>query len=169
MKVPGRLTLSGTMGSFDDQRRAGWNMCLEEIERLNKEETQPEVGETWFVQINQRVEVSKAKVIEITDKTIVLQDAEDLMVFGTDTGTRYVRNKITFLEKLEAAEFKPDYRASVEAIKFALSIDDGMDWLGYWNEGEFEICRREWPEAPDECYIGADPFFKPTEKSASEN
>ncbi|WP_186276575.1 hypothetical protein [Burkholderia gladioli] len=50
---------------------------------------------------------------------------------------------------------------AVAAIRFALEADEGMTWLWLWNEGEFEICRREWPEAPDECYIGADMFFAP--------
>lgn len=28
-----------------------------------------------------------------------------------------------------------------------------------WNEGCFAECRKEWPEAPAECYIGADPLY----------
>jgi hypothetical protein len=49
-----------------------------------------------------------------------------------------------------------DNSAPVAAIQFALSADEGMTWLRLWNEGEFEACRREWPEASDDCYIGAD-------------
>lgn len=29
-------------------------------------------------------------------------------------------------------------------------------FLRCWNEGDFDACRKEWPEAPAECYIGAD-------------
>jgi hypothetical protein len=53
---------------------------------------------------------------------------------------------------------------AVAAIQFALEADEGMEWLGLWNEGEFERCRREWPEAPKECYIGADQFDKEADR-----
>lgn len=48
--------------------------------------------------------------------------------------------------------------ASVAAIQFALETDDGLDFLRLWNEGEFDAIRREWPEAPEAIYIGADPL-----------
>ena len=51
-----------------------------------------------------------------------------------------------------------DNSASVAAIQFALSGEDGLAFLRCWNEGDFDACRREWPEAPVECYIGADPL-----------
>jgi hypothetical protein len=36
--------------------------------------------------------------------------------------------------------------------EFLLSTDDPMDFLRCWNEGNFEACRREWPEAPEAVY-----------------
>jgi len=47
--------------------------------------------------------------------------------------------------------------ASAAAIEFALTADEGMSFLRCWNEGDFEACRKEWPEAPEVCYVGADP------------
>lgn len=38
------------------------------------------------------------------------------------------------------------------AMEFALSGDDGMEWLRLWNEGCFDECREHWPEAPEACY-----------------
>ncbi|MFM0595359.1 hypothetical protein [Paraburkholderia dilworthii] len=55
-----------------------------------------------------------------------------------------------------------DNSASVAAIQFALEADEGMEWLSLWNEGSFDSCRREWPEAPQECYVGADPLMPET-------
>jgi len=52
-----------------------------------------------------------------------------------------------------------DDSAAVAAIQFALHGEEGMAFLRCWNEGNFDACREEWPEAPDECYIGADPLF----------
>lgn len=50
--------------------------------------------------------------------------------------------------------------ASVAAIKYALQNGlDGLDFLRYWNEGEFDIVRREWPDAPESVFIGADPLY----------
>nr|QOQ33437.1 hypothetical protein [Pseudomonas syringae pv. actinidiae] len=51
--------------------------------------------------------------------------------------------------------------AAVAAIKFALNDDDGMQFLRLWNEGEFDVIRSEWPEAPDEVFSDADQFHKP--------
>lgn len=48
--------------------------------------------------------------------------------------------------------------AAAAAIQFALTGEEGMAYLRCWNEGNFEACRREWPEAPEDCYIGADPL-----------
>ncbi len=50
--------------------------------------------------------------------------------------------------------------AAVAAIQFALETDDGMAFLRCWNEGDFDSIRKEWPEAPKEVFIGADPFYK---------
>lgn len=50
--------------------------------------------------------------------------------------------------------------AAVAAIQFALADDDGMQFLRLWNEGEFDVIRSEWPEAPEEVFIGADPLHK---------
>lgn len=60
--------------------------------------------------------------------------------------------------------------ASVASIKFALETDEGLAFLKYWHDGDFDDCRRVWPEAPAECYIGADPLFKPEveERSAAD-
>lgn len=52
--------------------------------------------------------------------------------------------------------------AAVAAIQFALEDDDGLDFLSYWNAGEFDVIRRNWPEAPETVYIGADPLHAST-------
>lgn len=35
--------------------------------------------------------------------------------------------------------------------------DDAIAFLRNWNEGEFDVLRKEWPEAPEEIYH-ADPL-----------
>lgn len=50
-----------------------------------------------------------------------------------------------------------DNRAAVAAIQFALDCEEGLAFLRCWNQGDFDTCRKEWPEAPAECYVGADP------------
>ncbi|WP_432780698.1 hypothetical protein QZH44_30035 (plasmid) [Pseudomonas corrugata] len=52
--------------------------------------------------------------------------------------------------------------AAVAAIQFALEDNDGMQFLRLWNEGDFDVIRLEWPEAPEEVFIGADPLHKPS-------
>lgn len=49
--------------------------------------------------------------------------------------------------------------AAVAAIEYALQPDsDGMEFLRVWFEGGFDTIRREWPEAPETVFIGADPM-----------
>ncbi|GIC77146.1 hypothetical protein [Moritella sp. F3] len=48
--------------------------------------------------------------------------------------------------------------ASTAAIQFALETDCGLDFLRCWNEGNFDACREEWPEAPMGVFEGADPL-----------
>lgn len=50
--------------------------------------------------------------------------------------------------------------AAVAAIQFALETDEGLNFLRLWNEGEFDILREEWPDAPEDVYIGADPLYE---------
>lgn len=50
--------------------------------------------------------------------------------------------------------------ASTAAIKFALDThtDGGMEFLRCWFHSDFESIRKEWPEAPEAVFIGADPL-----------
>lgn len=49
-------------------------------------------------------------------------------------------------------------------IDFVLSqrAECELEFLRAWREGNFKACREEWPEAPDEVYIGADQFHPKT-------
>lgn len=50
--------------------------------------------------------------------------------------------------------------AAVAAIQFALETDQGLVFLQCWNEGDFDSIKKEWPEAPNAVFDGADPLFK---------
>lgn len=56
---------------------------------------------------------------------------------------------------------KETHLAAVAAIQFALTNPEGMEFLRLWNEGEFDALRRQWPEAPDSVYIGAEDVARP--------
>ena len=58
--------------------------------------------------------------------------------------------------------------AAVAAIQFALETDMGLTFLRLWNQGDFDKTRREWPEAPEAVYIGADPLHPETAREISE-
>ncbi|CAG9169911.1 helix-turn-helix domain-containing protein [Cupriavidus pinatubonensis] len=66
---------------------------------------------------------------------------------------------------MSTASEQPDSSAAVAAIQFALTADEGMEYLRCWNQGEFDACRREWPEASSDCYIGADPLYARSQTS----
>lgn len=53
--------------------------------------------------------------------------------------------------------------AATAAIRFALEdagdTYEAIDFLRAWNDGDFPEIRRDWPEVPDDVFIGADPLF----------
>lgn len=67
------------------------------------------------------------------------------------------------LKDMSVSDEQEQNDPGLAAIEFALSLDDAQDmelFLLLWNEGNFESCRINWPKAPEECYIGADPLLK---------
>jgi len=50
--------------------------------------------------------------------------------------------------------------SAVAAIKFALETDEGLPFLRLWMYGEFDKIRAEWPDAPLDVFIGADPTLR---------
>ncbi len=52
----------------------------------------------------------------------------------------------------------PSTAAIAFALENATSDHDGMEFLRCWNEGAFDTIRDQWPEAPEEVFIGADPL-----------
>lgn len=74
------------------------------------------------------------------------------------------QSKYLLLSSLEAiatldiTEVK-EMNAAVAAVLFALETDDGMSFLRLWNEGEFDVIRKEWPDAPIAVFTGADPML----------
>lgn len=65
--------------------------------------------------------------------------------------------------------------AAVAAIKFALErkFECPIEFLQCWFHGDFDSIRREWPDAPEDIFIGADPlaagsFFKESGDPATE-
>lgn len=52
------------------------------------------------------------------------------------------------------------------AIEYALDPETEcpMDFLRCWFHGDFDVIRREWPEAPRAVFIGADPTMTPNDQ-----
>lgn len=42
-------------------------------------------------------------------------------------------------------------------MKYALKADEGMEFLRCWMHGDFDAIRKEWPDAPESVFVGADP------------
>lgn len=87
---------------------------------------------------------------------------EDAVNAFGGTPTEAVAKVLAILGKpyviADAEELNSD--AAVAAIQFALDDDEGIQFLRLWNQGDFDVLRSEWPEAPEEVFIGADPLHK---------
>lgn len=69
-----------------------------------------------------------------------------------------VEELAAFLGALAQQPAAVDGACAAAAIRFALTDPEGMTFLRLWNEGDFDTLRREWPDAPIEVYVGADPI-----------
>jgi antitoxin component of MazEF toxin-antitoxin module len=69
-----------------------------------------------------------------------------------------VKGKLVLQRAAKAHLYKND--AAVAAMKFAVGTDEGMAFLHCWLHGEFDVIRKEWPEAPEAVFVGADPLHK---------
>jgi len=49
---------------------------------------------------------------------------------------------------------------AVAAIEFALNDDEPMEFLRLWYQGDFDVIREEWPDAPESVFVGADPLHE---------
>lgn len=69
----------------------------------------------------------------------------------------------SLLDELAAAKqaANPENPAAA-AVEFALSTEDSLQFLRLWNEGQFDVIRQEWPDAPPDVFAGADQYHKPT-------
>jgi len=76
----------------------------------------------------------------------------------------------SLLDELAAAKkaANPE-NPSAAAIQFALSTEDSLQFLRLWNEGQFDVVRQEWPDAPAEIFAGADQYHKPPMYTFSRN
>jgi hypothetical protein len=51
--------------------------------------------------------------------------------------------------------------AALAAINYAIQTECGIDFLRCWTEGDFVTIRKEWPDAPEAVFVGADPLYVP--------
>jgi hypothetical protein len=116
--------------------------------------------------------VSHPKAIDSADPRrslyLIFSDGSDVGIHDPSLITFSKAGETDIDTRCEAAlKFAPELNefgcdAAVAAIAFALQDVDGIGFLRYWNGGDFDVCRREWPDAPEEVYIGADPLHVPS-------
>lgn len=99
---------------------------------------------------------------------LIFADGSDVGIHDPTLVTFSKAGETDVDQRCEAAlKFAPElnefgYYAAVAAIAFALKNDEGMAFLRCWNEADFDAIREEWPEAPEEVFIGADTLHVPS-------
>lgn len=68
---------------------------------------------------------------------------------GSPNGT-----KLCTISEAEKAVYDAEtsYNAVITFMLGKGYMEEPLEFLRCWNEGDFETCRKEWPEAPEECY-----------------
>lgn len=118
------------------------------------------------------VEIANWRSKGILEGNVLRQYAKEK--FGEDHDALNLAEGVTITEALTLIASAPTERKIVQTNDPALAViqymldnptEDVMAFLHCWNEGDFDALRREWPDAPEEIYIGADPLYKPTDVS----
>jgi len=108
---------------------------------------------------------------ELTVRTIDIRQGQrghEVIAFSVKVGKKPATRFFVRLDcanKIVTVPAPVKSNAAVAAIAYALEVcddsHDAQDFLRYWNEGEFDVLRRNWEDIPDEVFIGVDPLFKP--------
>ena len=59
----------------------------------------------------------------------------------------------------EVNKIQSSYNAVISYMLGKGYMEEPLQFLRCWNEGNFEALREEWPDAPEEIYL-ADPLYK---------
>lgn len=90
---------------------------------------------------------------------------------GTETVIDVDQYRNDIFCRIESGRLKPDYEAYVHQRWPSLPTSQARSLVTYlstnWlfssigSDGEFDVLRAEWPDIPDDVFIGADTLFKP--------
>lgn len=74
-----------------------------------------------------------------------------------DTGMAWfsaLSQVLTLLEAKTANAPRQGLRSAIAVINFVCTsgATEGLEFLRAWQEGSFDVCQKEWPEAPADCY-----------------
>jgi hypothetical protein len=86
-------------------------------------------------------------------------EAADNVMFSLRTGEAYLYPifKGTTGHSLLGSRRGPQDEA-VSAIEFSLRTGDAASFLKYWLHGEWDVIRRNWPDAPEACFVPQELF-----------
>ncbi len=68
-----------------------------------------------------------------------------------DSGVSRVRAITRTAGEILALTLKP--HPAVEAINFAVTTTEGIEFLRAWQHGDWEVIRRDWPECPKTVFV----------------
>ncbi|HEY8024323.1 MAG TPA: hypothetical protein VIF60_07145 [Burkholderiaceae bacterium] len=100
--------------------------------------------------------MNSAKSIQTTDDGSWLSAQQAVMPDGTEVGNLPLVN-IKLPQLYRPGETDGDtlpnesnaaLRAAIHAIEFAVTIEDGLDYLGAWLQGDKAAIRSKWSDAP---------------------
>ena len=104
----------------------------------------------------------KLKVSKWANSAAVRLPAPVLAQLGAQVGDELdgevVRGALVLRPAVRSPAAQRD--AALEAMKYALNAEEGMAFLQCWLHGNFSAIRKEWPDAPEAVFVGADPMHK---------
>lgn len=79
---------------------------------------------------------------------------------ATDAFERSPHHEYRQIFTMQSQAQQESNSASNAAMEYALKNHD-LEFLHTWFHGNFDAIRKEWSDAPEAVFIGADPFYKP--------
>lgn len=79
--------------------------------------------------------------------------ADTVMEHAAGLNYADVRAVLAVLDDIGAGVVVPARpNPAVEAIKYSMDAEESYEFLRCWLHGDFDVCRREWPDSPAACY-----------------
>lgn len=115
---------------------------------------------TTYLQSTQQVTLKPAAVLEVIARVLNASNWQTLHGMAKDgrVPSLIASTAIAANAANPVASLRSPQDEAVAAVEFSLRTGDAASFLKYWLHGEWDVIRRNWPDAPEACFVPQESF-----------